>query len=215
VPPQRTGEGDHRGSPEHVAGERHVEHHEDRDHAAPARRHDEARDKFGGMNLGADFFGWLVAIGVAALLIGIVGAVTTAVGANLNLSQADARQSAGGYGLAAAIVLGVVLLIAYYAGGYVAGRMSRFDGVRQGIGVWLVGLVIAIVVAAVGAIAGSQYDVLNRVDLPSIPLSGDTLTWGGLITLGAILLITLLAAIGGGIVGHRYHHRVDHAAGLR
>jgi hypothetical protein len=206
VPPQRTGE-----TP--VGEERVVERHE-RDDRDVRDHHDDAHDKFGGMNLGADFFGWLVAVGVAALLIGIVGAIATAVGANLQLSQAEARQDAGGYGLAAAIVLAVILMIAYYAGGYVAGRMSRFDGARQGLGVWLVGLVIAIVVAVVGAVAGSQYDVFNRVDLPSISLSADTLTWAGLITLGAILVLTLLAAIGGGIVGHRYHNRVDHAAGL-
>src|SRR3954463_14958915 len=47
----------------------------DRVDMARARRDDsEARDKFGGMNLGAGFFGWLVAMGMTILLFGIIGA---------------------------------------------------------------------------------------------------------------------------------------------
>lgn len=214
VPPQRTAEHEH----EHVE---HVDHRDHRgdDHlrreAVADHRRGEAKDRFGGMNLGAAFFGWLVAIGMAAILVGIVGAIATAIGSNLSLSQADAQQDAGGYGLAAAITLGVVLFLAYYAGGYVAGRMSRFDGARQGLGVWLVGLLVTLLVAAVGAVAGSQYDVLSRVDLPSIPVSESSATWAGVITLVAIVVVTAVAAVLGGLAGHRYHTKVDKVAGLR
>ena len=40
-------------------------------------------------------------------------------------------------GVGGAIAVLVVLMIAYYCGGYVAGRMARFDGLRQGVGVWM------------------------------------------------------------------------------
>lgn len=40
-------------------------------------------------------------------------------------------------GMVGIIVLGVIVLVAYYCGGYVAGRMARFDGMKQGLAVWL------------------------------------------------------------------------------
>jgi hypothetical protein len=178
----------------------------DRDpEATEARR----REEFGGFNLGADFFGWLVAVAMAVLLASIVGAIAAAVGSTLQVTQTDAQRQAGTFGLATAIALLVVLMVAYYAGGYVAGRMSRYDGGRQGFGVWLIGVVVTIVVVAVGIGFGSEYDIFQRVNLPSVPIPSDTATWGGIITLAAILIGTLLTAIVGGKVGRRYHSKVD------
>jgi hypothetical protein len=172
----------------------------------------EARDKFGGVNIGASFFGWIVAIGIAILLTSIVGAIGTAVGFSGNLSQTDAERQAGTIGIVSAIVLLLVLMIAYYAGGYVAGRMSRFDGGRQGFMVWLIGLLITIATAVLGAVFGSQYNLLDRVSLPRLPVSFDQIGWGALITAVAVIVLTLLSAVMGGKVGHRYHNRVDRAA---
>ena len=174
-----------------------------------APEYDDGRDRFGGLNLGAAFFGWLVAIAMTVLLAGIVGAVATAAGETLNLTQSDAEAEAETIGLTAGIVLVVVLMIGYFAGGYVSGRMSRFDGARQGWGVWLIGIIVAALVAVTGWIFGNQYDIFERVDLPSVPLSDDTLTVGGIILAAAILLGTLLAALAGGKAGLRYHHKVD------
>jgi len=180
-------------------------------HARPADRIDdaEARDKFGGLNIGAAFFGWIVAIGMAIILSSIIGAVLAAVGSNVSVTRSDAERSAGTIGIVAAIVLLVVLALAYLAGGYVAGRMSRFDGARQGVGVWAIGLVITIVAIVLGVVFGDQYNVLDRVDLPSLPVSGGQAGWGSLIAAGAVLVVTLVAAILGGVLGHRYHNRVD------
>lgn len=177
-----------------------------------AARHEEAREKFGGLNAGAAFFGWLVSMGLAVLLTGIVGAVLAAVGSSANVSQTDAERQAGTVGLAAGIVLVAVLLIAYYTGGYVAGRMSRFDGARQGLGVWTVGLVVTLLAVGLGVVFGAQYNILDRVSLPRIPVPTDQLTTGGIITAAAVLVGTLLAAVVGGKVGHRYHNRVDRTA---
>lgn len=177
-------------------------------------RVEEARkEKYGGLNLGADFFGWLVAIALTVLLVGVIGAIAAAVGASLNFNQTDAERQAGTFGLATAIALLLTLMIAYYAGGYVAGRMSRFDGGKQGVGVWVIGLLVTLIVVGLGAIFGSQYNVLQRVSVPSIPIPTDTATWGGIITLAAVLLATLLAAVVGGKVGQRYHTKVDRVTG--
>ncbi|MCW2770683.1 MAG: hypothetical protein JWR27_2116 [Aeromicrobium sp.] len=173
---------------------------------------DLARDKFGGLNVGSALFGWIVAIGVTILLAGIIGAILTAVGSSVEVTQSDAERSAGTIAASTAIALLVILALAYYAGGYVAGRMSRFDGARQGVGVWAIGLVVTIIAIALGAVFGDKYNVLDRVDLPRIPISTDELTGGAVITGVAVILVTLLFAILGGVVGHRYHNRVDRAA---
>jgi amino acid transporter len=169
------------------------------------------RDRFGGINWGADFFGWLVAVAVSALLLSIVGAIAAGVGANNDVTQSDAQRQAGTIGIVAAIVLLVVMMIGYYAGGYVAGRMSRFDGARQGLGVWIIGVLLTLIAVAVGVAFGSQYDVMNRIDLPTIPVPTDALSWGGAITAAAVLIGTLLAPLTGGKVGTHYHRRVDNA----
>lgn len=170
-----------------------------------------ARDKFGGLNVGAAFFGWIVAVGVAILLAGIVGAVLAAVGSSVEVTQSDAERRAGTIGLSTATVLLAVLALAYYAGGYVAGRMSRFDGARQGVGVWVLGTVVTVVAIVLGAVFGDTYNVLERVDLPRVPISTDELSGGAVIAGVAVVLVTLLAAVLGGLLGHRYHNRVDRA----
>jgi hypothetical protein len=168
-----------------------------------------AYDRFGGANWGAAFFGWLVAVGMTALLTGILAALATAVGYSQGITQSDAEREAGTFSLVTALVLLGVLLIAYYAGGYVAGRMSRFDGGRQGALVWVMGLVITVIAAVLGWIAGDQYNLLGRVDVPQIPFPSNEVTAAGIIVALAVLLVTLLAAVAGGKVGRRYHLRVD------
>jgi len=178
-------------------------------------REERRHEAFGGANVGAAFFGWLVAVALAILLVSILGAVAAALGETLDVSRADAEGEVRTLGLGAAIALLVVLMIGYFAGGYVAGRMSRYDGGRQGLAVWVIGLVVTVAAAVVGFVFGRQYDVLGRFDpdLPSIPVPDDTVTVGGLVTLAAVVVGTLLAAMVGGKVGHRYHRKVDRFAG--
>jgi hypothetical protein len=168
------------------------------------------RDRFGGFQWGSDFFGWLCAIGLASILTAaLVGA-----GVALGLSTDDASNAtkAQQIGLGGGIALLVVLAIAWFCGGYVAGRMARFDGARQGIGVWLWTVLAAIVVAALAAIGGSNYDIFQRLNLPRIAVGDNTLTTGGAIAGAAAIVVTLLFAIIGGKVGERYHRRVDRIA---
>jgi hypothetical protein len=183
-------------------------------YASQHRDDSEARDRFGGINWGAGFFGWLVAIGMTIILSGIVGAILTAVGSQIDITLRDAKSAAGSIGIGAGITLLVVLMLAYFTGGYVAGRMSRFDGARQGVATWVIGLVVTLLVAALGAIAGDQYNIFSRISLPRLPLNLSELGTGGAITAVAVLLGTLLAAVLGGKVGHRYHDKVDRAAGI-
>jgi hypothetical protein len=68
--------------------------------------------------------------------------------------------------------------------------------------------------AGVGALFGSQYDVYAQVDMPTVNLSSQELGVGTAITGLVLIAVMLVGAILGGIVGHRYHDKVDSAAGL-
>jgi hypothetical protein len=168
------------------------------------------RARFGGIKWGSAFFGWLSANGLAVLLIALLSAAGVALGLADNVNTADkAASQASQIGIGGGIAVLVVLFLAYLAGGYVAGRMARFDGARQGLAVWLVGLIVVIVLAVVGWILGAKYNVLHSLNLPRIPIDEGTATTAGIITLVAIVLVTLVGAVLGGMLGVRYHRRVD------
>ena len=105
----------------------------------------------------------------------------------------------------------MVALISYFAGGYVAGRMSRFDGGRQGLAVWLWSILAVVVLAVLGAVAGETVNLFAALDLPRIPVDEGDLTTGGVLVMAAIVLGALLAAMAGGKAGEAYHRRVDRA----
>jgi hypothetical protein len=173
------------------------------------------RARYGGINWGAAFFGWLSANGLAVLLVALLSAAGVALGLAQGLDTADeAAAQADELGIGGGIAVLVVLFLAYLAGGYVAGRMSRFDGTRQGLAVWLIGLVVVLLLAAAGAILGAQYNVLQELNLPRIPVDEGTATTAGIVTLVAIVLVTLLGAVFGGKLGERYHRKVDRAGVL-
>lgn len=169
--------------------------------ASPRDRLADARalqhERYGGAKLGSAFFGWLVAVGLTVLLGVLAGGVTAAIGA----SPATGT-----------VVTVAVLLVAYFTGGYVAGRLARFDGARNGFLSWVVGLVATVVLTVVAAFVGAQYDVLSRVSLPTLPTSLADVTATGLLLAAIAVFGTLLAAMLGGKIGEGFHRRVDRAA---
>ena len=106
-----------------------------------------------------------------------------------------------------------VLGVAYYCGGYVAGRMSRFDGARQGIGAWLIGLIITVVAGDRRAYrsAPSTTCVERREPAGAAGRRLETLRQAARSRLAWSWLGTLLAAALGGKAGERYHRKVDRA----
>jgi hypothetical protein len=166
------------------------------------------RAEYGGLNWGSAFFGWLVAVGMAAILLGLLSAAGAAFGLS-DVSESEARSNAETIGIVGGILLVATLVIAYYCGGYVSGRMSRFDGGRQGFGTWAIGLAVTIVLAVAGALFGAEYNVYERLGLPRIPIDEGSLTAGAAIALAAAVILSLLAAMGGGKAGERYHRKID------
>jgi hypothetical protein len=183
----------------------------DDDRVRPGEVHDREKAEFGGFKFGSAFFGWLTAMGTTVLLTALVSAIGAALGLGGDVTADEAAEAAvGGGAILAAIVIGLVLLVSYFAGGYVAGRMARFSGAKQGIAVWIWAIAIAIVVAVFAAIAGSQWDILGNLQgFPRIPVTAETATVTGILTAVGAAIVTLVGAVLGGITGMRYHRKVD------
>jgi len=158
------------------------------------------RAEWGGIDWGAVFFGWVVAVGIGSLAAGLGIAVGEAIAPGEIQADELALDEVDRVTVAGAIAVVVVAMVSYFAGGYVAGRMSRFDGAYQGIAMWSFALLVFAGLAFAGLLAGGEYDVVGRVDFPAV--------------LVATPLLTLLAAVAGGLRGERYHRAVDRT-GLR
>jgi hypothetical protein len=163
------------------------------------------KEQFSGMRFWLGFFGWLTATGMTVLLLALVAAIAGLAGVqNANASTLSTL------GIGGAIALLVVLLIAYFCGGYVAGRMARFSGVKQGVAVWLWAVLVAVVLGIAGAIIGSQSGVASQLgSVPQLPFSSSQLTAAGIASAVAALVVTLVGAVLGGLAGMRYHRKVD------
>lgn len=162
----------------------------------------DVRQRFGGIDVGASIAGALAALGVTVLLGGVAGSIGT-VGYQLDVERGTDALSAGG------LVAGlVVLLTAFLVGGWVAGRMARYDGGKNGLltAIWFIA--VAAVLAGAGAWLGDKYDVFRDLRVPQWFNSNATTT--GAIVTGVIAAVVMLAAgFAGGIIGARYHARAD------
>ena len=171
------------------------------------------REQFGGIQIGSAFFGWLAATGMAVLLTALVAAAGTAVGlatnTDVNATIASGNETVGLVGI---IVLLAILFVSYFAGGYVAGRMARFNGAKQGFMVWVWALIAAVVVAILGVVAGQQYNILAQLNaFPRIPVNEGELTTTSIIAAVVVAAVALVGAVLGGTAGMRFHRKVDRA----
>jgi len=167
------------------------------------------REEHGGVKVGSAFFGWLAATGMAVLLSGIVAATGLLAGEASNTDSAGEAAAAldldlGELGIVGIIVALAIWFVSYYSGGYVAGRMARFDGIKQGLAVWGWGLVIAIVVAVVAAVAGTEYVGIDG--FPDVTADGTTAV---VIAAVVVAVVALVGAMLGGLAGMRFHRQVD------
>ncbi|WP_433160590.1 hypothetical protein [Kribbella sp. CA-247076] len=162
-----------------------------------------------GFKFGAAFFGWLIAMAMTVVLSLAVAAAALGTAEILDYSRADAEAQPGAAGITAATIAVLTLTLAFYSGGYVAGRLARFDGGRNGFGVWMFAFLFSVLAAGVGALLNNQYDLTDEVSRPDVALSTDTVTTGGIVATAALLVLTLLFSIVGGKAGRRYHDKID------
>jgi hypothetical protein len=162
-----------------------------------------------GFKFGAAFFGWLVTVSMSVLLMAAVAAAALGTAEILDYTTSDAKAQPGAALLTAAGVTVFMLGVAFYTGGYVAGRLARFDGGRQGFGVWMIALLLSLIAGGAGWFVDNQYAVVDDINRPDVALADNTLLLGSIGAAAALLLLTLLAAIIGGKSGRRYHDRID------
>lgn len=144
-------------------------------------------------------------VAAAGIAVGLVTHTSPAAVTNpANLNQT--------VGLVGIIALLVPVFIAYYRGGYVAGRMARFNGMTQELFVWLWVVTIAIVVAILGAVAGPKFNTLTQLNsFRRIPVNEGTLTTASIMAVLVAAAAALLGALLGGLAGMHFHRKADKA----
>jgi hypothetical protein len=181
---------------------------------AVEEREDRLRDMYGGVDWLASFLGFVFAVVLAAVFSAIAGLVLVPFGFPPDLSGGKIGTSAiTGLG-----VLGVLIFLTFFFGGYVAGRLARFDGGRNGamVLVWtfIVVLIFALVVVVfsdylpAGAAAGAS-NIAHGAASTAGNLAGAGVI--GIATAVAALLLGLLGGFLGGRLGSRYHTEIDRA----
>lgn len=116
-----------------------------------------------GLDWGAIWGGLLTAIGVFILLSVLASAIGITA-ADSGVDGEDASRVAG-------VVSAVLALLAFFVGGYVAGRMSESNdngsGALNGFLVWALALVLILILAAFGA--GAAFGTLADSFGPAVP----------------------------------------------
>ncbi|HEY9365853.1 MAG TPA: hypothetical protein VIP55_04390 [Agromyces sp.] len=171
------------------------------------------RQAFGGMKIGSALFGWITVAGLTSILTGVLVAAGVALGLGPvgdAGTSSDALLGADAVGWVGVSALLAIALVSFYGGGYVAGRMARFSGALQGLAVWLWAVVIAIAVAVISMVLGIQGDLLGALNtFPRISVPESALTIAGITIAVVAALVTVGGALLGGVVGVRYHRRID------
>lgn len=158
----------------------------------------EARSRFGGVDPMSILAGTMAALGTLALLSSLAGAL-----GRIGYEQgADGEQLSTAAIAAGLLVLGLSLLF----GGYVAGRVARYEGKRNGL---LTGIAFVVLCALLAA-AASSVDRLRDLELPRF-LDTSDLSVAALASAVTALIVAIGAAVLGGRLGAAYHRRVDDA----
>ena len=183
--------------------------------AVRSDRRAELRERYGGIYWGSDFIGFAVAAFFTIVFMGIIGAVAGGVGYQIGAPLPKLGHTVSSttqtIGISAAAASLIGLFIAYMIGGYTAGRMARFDGAKNGVGVVIWTIVVAVVLGVAGAALGTRFNVASQLHLK---LNAGTWTTAGIAALAVALVVMLLGAALGGVMGERYHRKIDRDAGV-
>ena len=181
---------------------------------AVEEREDRLRDMYGGVDWLASFLGFVFTVVLASIFSAIAGLVLVPFGFPPELSEGQLGASV----LTGLAVLGVLIFLTYFFGGYVAGRLARFDGGRNGVMVivWTFILVLILALAAVifsgflpDGVAGPIANMVDGVLSTARNLAGAGLA--GIVIGLAAVLIALIGGFLGGRLGSRYHTEIDRA----
>ena len=149
--------------------------------------------------------GVLAALGAFVLAIGAAAAVVRAVGINTDdLSDSDWRA----WGAGAGVFVAAVLLVAFFLGGYAAGRMGRRAGLLHGVLVGAFGVVVLASAVAIGYFEDGTDVIVDRLEGLGAPTAGSD--WAGIaVIIGAVALAAMLVGgLLGGVRGEHWHQRL-------
>ena len=168
-------------------------------------------ERYGGGDVPATLAGLLAAVGTLVLLLGLIAA-----GAGNIAVQVDTIDVEGNLvelSAAGAVTAVLVLVASFFVGGWVAARMARFDGPKNGLIVALWMLALVVLFGALGAWAGSEYNVFAQMELPdwASQWDADELSTAAAIAASAGSLSMFLGGYLGGLVGEAYNRKVDAA----
>jgi hypothetical protein len=179
---------------------------------AVEEREDRLRDMYGGVDWLASFLGFIFSAVVAVLFSLIAGLVLAPLGFSLDL----------GGEIGAAVITGLVLVallifLIYFFGGYVSGRLARFDGGRNGAMLLLWTLAAALLAALAAGIFSSFLPASISANIRDFIQNNVLSTIGNLAQLGIVgivvaigaVLVALLGGFLGGRLGSRYHSEID------
>lgn len=171
----------------------------------------EVARRYGGAELGASIAGMFAALGLLTFIGALVAAGANQLDYQLNLIDLEGELlelSAVG-----ALVALVAVFLAFVFGGWVAGRIARYDGAKHGMGSGLWLLVLAGIFALLGALVGPEYNAFGPAGLPDwfSAIRSDVRTGGSILILAAAILAVLGGGYVGGRLGETFHRRADDA----
>ena len=171
-------------------------------------REERLREVYGGVDWLASFIGCIFAIICRGVLLALAGLVLGPLGFTLNLEGREIDTII----VTGLVIVGFALFAAYFLGGYVAGRLVRFDGGRNGAMTVLWGALLSIILVLFGSFLPGPFRLLQEfVQNSALPALGGLMAVG-LVGIGIIigaLLLELLGGFLGGRLGHSYHSRID------
>ena len=182
---------------------------------AVEEREDRLRDMYGGVDWLASFLGFVFAVVIASVFSTVAGLVLVPLGFPPEISGGQLGASV----LTGLAVLGVLIFLTYFFGGYVAGRLARFDGGRNGAMVlawtFIVVLILALVtVVFSGFLPAGAAEGIRNLAQGTASAAGSQAGAGvaGIVVAVAALLLALLGGFFGGRLGSRYHTEIDRAS---
>jgi hypothetical protein len=180
---------------------------------AAEEREDRLRDMYGGVDWLASFLGFVFVLVAGALLSLVAGLVLVPLGISPDLAGTELGAAA----ITGLVLVAILVFLTYFFGGYVAGRLARFDGGRNGAMLLLWTGVTVLILALVNAVLSGFLPARVSEDIGNLVQNNVLSTIGGLSQLGVAgvlifagaLLVALLGGFLGGRLGSRYHTEID------